>query len=814
MKNLYLVLLFFLLQLAYVSNAQDGFQPEIDSLKALLIQVEESNSMRYATICNRLAWEYRDVRADSALYYATMALIQAQQNGFKDIEIQSINYSGIAYRNLGNLTKALQKYLLALDLAEKEKNEEQRGYTLINIANLYQHQTNFYSSIEYLDKAVEQAKQLNDDRMLAYAYNNLGKSYKGLNDYRKSTEYYQKAIALRSSIGDISGEVSSQIDLVEVLYLQGSLDKAEKFSLDILLKLRVLNKPRKEAELYNTLAKNKLAQGDKINALNFAKAALKIVEDVDAKFEQMEILLTLSTIYKSQKNYPEAYKYHVLYSEGTKSILSEEIIRKTEQLINQHETQQQLEEILYLEKQDELNEKIIRSQRIIIIISGSFIVIVLLLVFITYRGYRIKRQLSNELLKNQDKIADDKELIEIQSEKLQELDRAKSRFFANLSHDLRSPLSLILGNLEILKSRVEIAFTQEALNNIETALKNCKRLLHLTDEINDLTRLEEGRVALKQVPVNIHSFLNLLTNMFVSNAALKGVNLMFEGEGEEDLKLRIDPRQFEKIFYNLTSNAIRHTRSQGAIIIGLEAQDSDILISISDTGEGISKESLPHIFNRFYQSKDSDSRTKEGLGIGLALVKELVDLHGATITVSSEIGKGTRFELRFKKELIEEVSSINDLSFDYVTGRKHLYDELDREDVIGVKLPNHGEFTKTLLVVDNHPEIRYHLRELLEDEYHIVECAHGAEAMELLNHNDIDLIITDLMMPWMDGFELIEAVKRSNDFNHIPLVVITALISDEDYEKVLSLGVNHYLRKPIKKNELKLLLKNILEEHA
>ncbi|MFT6882726.1 MAG: signal transduction histidine kinase/CheY-like chemotaxis protein [Marinoscillum sp.] len=812
MMNRFLVILFFLLLIVEVSKAQDSFQTEIDNLKALFIYVDEDNPKEYVTICNKLAWEYRDIRADSSLYYATLALLKAQLHGFKSLEIESINYSGIAYRNLGNLTQALQKYLLALDLSEKEGIDEQRGYTLINIGNLYQHQTNFNTSIEYLEKAVNHAKFLRNDRMLGYAYNNLGKSYKGLEDYRKATEYYKRAIAIRKVINAFSEEVSSKIDLVEVFYLQGDLTRAENYSLDILLKLRTLKKPRKEAELYNSMAKIKLAQGDQFYALKFAKTALKMSEEVDAKFEKMEILLTLSEIYKSVNNYTEAYKYHLLYSEGTKILLSEEIIRKTEQLINQHETHQQLEAISYLEKHDELNEKIIKAQRIIIIISIILISIVLILAFITYRGYRIKRRLSKELLKSRNEIAKDKAIIEIQSKKLQELDKAKSRFFANLSHDLRSPLSLILGNLEILKSRVDLAFTTDGLNNIETALKNCKRLLYLTDEINDLTRLEEGRVVLKLVPVNIQTYLKLLTDMFVSNAAMKGVDFVFKGEEEGELKLKIDPRQFEKIFYNLASNAIRHTSNLGSIAIGLESQGSDILISISDTGEGISKQSLPHIFDRFYQSKASGYQAKEGLGIGLALVKELVELHGASIVVQSELGKGTRFEIRFKKEDIDGVRSLDKLSFDYVIERKHLYDEIDKKDTIGLILRNQNAITKTLLVVDDNPEIRYHLRLLLEDDYDIVECAHGAEAMELLNHNDIDLIITDLMMPWMDGFELIGAIKASIEFNNIPIIVITASISEKDHEKVLGLGADHYIRKPINQNELKLLLKNTFEE--
>ena len=782
----------------------------VDSLHQELRQLSDGDLKKRVQINNALAWEYRDVRPDSSLFFANKALKISKENGFLDDEIQSINYIGVAYRNLSNFSKAFEKYLEALKLAEDRSNGEQRGYSLINLGNLYLYQTNFQGAIKYFIQALDQAQSLADKRMVGYCFLNLGRSYKGIAEYGQAELYYKQAIDIRGELGDEYGTLAAEIDLAETYMLQGNLKQAERYHLSLTERIDPDLNPRMLSVVFKNMSELYLAKNELDKAKQYAFKAIDITRDVNSRYEEKNVLENLSKIYANGNEYEEAYNTNVRYGELNQQLFSEENIRRIERLKSQYEMEQQEAENEFLRKQAELNQEIINRQKIIITLTVLGIVLFIIGIGVTIRAYLLKKNLSNKISRQKDKIQRDKEVIEKQSNKLKELDAAKSRFFANVSHDLRSPLSLIIGNLEMLREDEDVVLTPGAMKNLDTGYKNCKRLLYLTDEINDLTKLEEGKINLKQEVVRFGRYLEMLSEMFVGTAEYKGVRLTCKNYIEENIAVFIDPRQFEKIFYNLVSNAIRHTSKGDKITIETHDDGDSVLLNVIDSGEGIPKESLEYVFDRFYQSKDNQYRTKEGLGIGLALVKELVELHGGTITVESTLGLGTSFKMSFPKvNAMGEDANIG-TTFSYVSERKHLYDEIDREESAGISLPKQEGDKDSILIVDDHPEIRYHIRQILEDDYHIVEAAHGIEALELLKHNEISLIISDLMMPWMDGFELIEALKANDDFNKIPVLVVSARISEQDQEKVLYQGINDYLQKPFQKKELKLRINNLL----
>ena len=793
-----------------ISSAYAEENQVVDSLHLELRRLSESELKQRVAINNALAWEYRDVRPDSSLFFANRALRISRENGFLDDEIQSINYIGVAYRNLSNFSKAFEKYLEALKLAEERENGEQRGYSLINLGNLYLYQTNFQGAIKYFIQALDQAQSLADNRMVGYCFLNLGRSYKGISEYGQAELYYKQAIDIRGELGDEYGTLAAEIDLAETYMLQGNLKQSERYHLSLAERINPDTNPRMLSVVYKNMSELYLAKNELNKAKQYAFKAIDITRNVNSRYEEKNVLENLSKIYANGSEFEEAYNTNVRYGELNQQLFSEENIRRIERMKSQYEMEQQEAENEFLRKQAELNQEIINRQKIIITLTVLGIVLFIIGIGVTVRAYLLKKNLSNKISRQKDKIQRDKEVIEKQSNKLKELDAAKSRFFANVSHDLRSPLSLIIGNLEMLREDEDVVLTPGAMKNLDTGYKNCKRLLYLTDEINDLTKLEEGKINLKQEVVRFGKYLEMLTEMFVGTAEYKGVKLSCKNYIKEHIAVFIDPRQFEKIFYNLVSNAIRHTSKGDKITIETHDDGDSVLLNVIDSGEGIPKESLEYVFDRFYQSKDNQYRTKEGLGIGLALVKELVELHGGTIAVESTLGLGTSFKMSFPKvNAMGEDANIGS-TFSYVSERKHLYDEIDREESAGISLPKQEEDKESILIVDDHPEIRYHIRQILEDDYHIVEAAHGIEALELLKHNEISLIISDLMMPWMDGFELIEALKANDDYNKIPVLVVSARISEQDQEKVLYQGINDYLQKPFQKKELKLRINNLL----
>jgi signal transduction histidine kinase/CheY-like chemotaxis protein/AraC-like DNA-binding protein len=788
-----------------------GQVEQSDSLLSELKSLNPSDVKNRVEMNSALAWSYRDARPDSALFYANKARILAQEHGFDDLEIQAINYVGVAYRNLSNFSKAFEKYLEALKLSEERGNMEQRGYSLINLGNLYLYQTNYQGAIKYFIQALDQAQALANKRMVGYCFLNLGRSYKGIAEYGQAELYFSQAIDIRKNLEDTYGEYAAKIDLAEVYLLQGDLNKAEKYHLSLIDSLKPLDNPRLQVVVFNNLSKLYLAKNQLSKAEAFAFKALRITKDVNTRYDEKNTLDNLSKIYAQAEDFERAYQSQVKYSELNQQLFSEENIRRIEQLKGQYEMEQQELENQYLRKQTELNRQVIRSQRIMITLSVVGVILFLVTSIVSVRAYLVKKRLSQEISQQRDKIATDKQLIEKQSDKLLELDKAKSRFFANVSHDLRSPLSLIIGNLDMLKDDQDVILTASAIRNIETAHKNCKRLLYLTDEINDLTKLEEGKISLKKEVVKLSSYINMLTEMFVGTAQYKGVKLTSENAIAKDEAILIDPRQFEKIYYNLVSNAIRHTSAGDKIAINTSVDGDQLMIEVRDSGEGIAPESLPYVFDRFYQSRDNEYRSREGLGIGLALVKELVELHGGKITVESTLGLGTSFKIWLPRAVPNnEINS--PLTFTYVSERKHLYDDLDKSERVGANLPNQDEEKPSILMVDDHPEIRYHIRQILEDDYHLIEAAHGIEALELLKTNDVEVIISDLMMPWMDGFEFIESLKKDDQLKKIPVLVVSARITDSDQERVLTKGVNDYLQKPFQKKELVLRINNLLKQ--
>ncbi len=783
-------------------------------LSALKEELSKAQSPEEQTIAhNKLAWAYRDLRSDSALYHATRALKMAEANELHHHAVQALNYMGVAYRNLSVYSKAFEVYLQALKKAEDIGDEEQRGYALINIGNLYLFQQNFEGAIRYFIQALDQAQALGNKRMQGYCFVNLGRTYRGQGEYGQSELYYKQALEVRRDLDDVYGIKAVEIDLADVYRREGDLGKALDYSFEVKGRLDIETDGRALVMLNNNIAKIYLLRSDLPNAERFGLEALQLAEQFSSRYDVKEVLLTLSRIYESEDDFVKAYRRYVDYAELNQQLFSEENIRKIEQLRNQYEIQQQEAENEFLRRQDELNKQVIERQQTIILLTGGGVLLLLIIAAISFRAYRIRKRLSEEISQQKDQIEEDKNLIERQSEKLKELDAAKSRFFANVSHDLRSPLSLIMGNLEMIGEDEEAYLTSKAKKSLEVAFKNSKRLLYLTDEINDITRLEEGKIRLKLEQVRLNSYLKMLSEMFRSSAEYKGVKLEFRSSLEDHEVFAADPRQFEKIFYNLVSNALRHTRKGESIIISCSRNVEATYISIQDTGDGIPAHSLPHIFDRFYQSKENQFKSKEGLGIGLALVRELVQLHDGEISVSSEMGVGTTFTITLRNESITHLPGYQPEEANYVKDRNEIFRELEIDEKARPNVSIDGEkHESTILLVDDHPEIRYYIRQILEDNYNVIEAAHGIEALDLLEHREVHLIITDLMMPWMDGFELIESINGNERFKKIPLLVVSARISDDTKEKVLYKGVNDFIKKPFQKKELLLRIDNLLEQ--
>jgi signal transduction histidine kinase/ligand-binding sensor domain-containing protein/AraC-like DNA-binding protein len=412
-----------------------------------------------------------------------------------------------------------------------------------------------------------------------------------------------------------------------------------------------------------------------------------------------------------------------------------------------------------------------------------------------------------------ERINADLRLQHIESEKMHELDQAKSAFFANISHEFRTPLTLISGTVDTLKKRDENPSLRiEAYELIE---RNASKLLGLIYKLLELSKLESSKLKVEPKPGNISIFLENLTGSFIS--LFESREIYFQTElPEEGIYAFFDANKLEMIFTNLLSNAYKFTPEGGEVSfladVGTDEEGSlKLTVAVRDTGIGIPKDKLNHIFERFYQEESSKSRTYEGTGIGLSLVKELTDLLGGKVSVTSTLGKGSVFivELRLKSVATHEIIQIPEevnLNGSPILEFKSNY----ALNVENLNEPTILDKPKILVVEDN-VDLRKFMREQLQEDYMILEADNGSSGFETALNSLPDLIVSDVMMPEMDGICLCEKLKSEDITSHIPVILLTARADMDSRLEGLGMGADDYLTKPFKIEELSARIKNLLE---
>jgi signal transduction histidine kinase/CheY-like chemotaxis protein/AraC-like DNA-binding protein len=390
--------------------------------------------------------------------------------------------------------------------------------------------------------------------------------------------------------------------------------------------------------------------------------------------------------------------------------------------------------------------------------------------------------------------------LRIQAEKLQDLDKAKSRFFANISHEFRTPLTLIKNPIEHLEQHSDQSLSTETVKMIR---RNANRLLQMVNQLLDLSKIDEGSLKLILTEGDIFKCLRAATSSFNSHAAQRNIDYKVQIP-HEVLWASFDRDKLENIIYNLLGNAFKFCYDGASITILASFINGKLEIVVTDTGVGIPKEKLPRIFERFYQADDSSTRDKEGSGIGLSLSRDLAELMGGDISVISEMGEGATFTVVLPVEEIE-------------TGRRRgARQETVPESSQGTatfKLSGSDkrELPRILLVEDN-ADMRNFIRRQLLPYYLVSEAINGDSGLKKALKQPPDLIITDLMMPRMDGIELCRMLKSNLQTSHIPVIMLTAKAGRENKLEGLETGADDYLTKPFDGKELQVRIKNLIDQ--
>jgi signal transduction histidine kinase len=399
-------------------------------------------------------------------------------------------------------------------------------------------------------------------------------------------------------------------------------------------------------------------------------------------------------------------------------------------------------------------------------------------------------------------------------DRLSELDRLKSQFFANISHELRTPLTLILSPVEELLCRRD-QLPAQSVEALEIVRQNALRLLKLITDILEIIRLEEGRSNLRRQPMNLSQFVPAMLDSVRHLAKAKGLTLNLQGA--DGLIVNGDPERLEKVILNILTNAIKFTPVGGSITTAWWQGDARAVVEFRDSGVGITSKDLPFIFDRFRQADGSSTRKYQGMGIGLALAKDLVREHDGSLTARSEVGKGTtlRLELPLTTERVSEPAEGTQARTDEDPIARMYYDA-DRTVNLATEQPPESlapvaSGKLSVLVVDDEPDMRRFLVSILAPDYRVLQAADGKSGLDMIRQHKPHLVLLDLMLPIMDGLDVCQTIKADEQTRSIKVILLTARTDEHSKIAALQRGADDFLTKPFSTTEVRTRLANLLQ---
>lgn len=388
------------------------------------------------------------------------------------------------------------------------------------------------------------------------------------------------------------------------------------------------------------------------------------------------------------------------------------------------------------------------------------------------------------------------ESLEKKTQELEALNNFQSQFFINISHEIRTPLSLIKGNNELLGEQQVTEYNPDVQKYHKNIKTQTEKIGKIVDDVLDLAKMNANEFQLEKKSLVLNDFLKRLHFSFDSAFRQKKIDFYFDDCTEQCI-VNIDDIYLERAFNNLILNALKYTNEGGKVIIKLHQENNnDVTVIIKDTGIGIKEENLTKVFNRFFQA-DNIINKAGGSGIGLAFSKEVIDMHDGSIHVDSILGEGSEFKIKFPLVSLEQKIEADAIIPETIAIESDNF-----------KTPLLSSFYKNhILIVDDNIEMRTYIKELLQ-KYNCSEASNGIEALEILKNKPVDFIITDYMMPKMDGYQLIKEIKKLQIT--IPILMLTARGNLKDKLNILSLGIDDYITKPFSKEELIIRIHNAL----
>ena len=391
--------------------------------------------------------------------------------------------------------------------------------------------------------------------------------------------------------------------------------------------------------------------------------------------------------------------------------------------------------------------------------------------------------------------------------RIKELDDARTNLYTNITHEFRTPLTIITGMNDLMRTDPGRWLAEGS----ETIDRNARILLNLVNQMLDLAKLDAGAMPVRLIRSDINQYIRYIVELFHSVAASSGISLNYYSSGESAV-IDHDPEKLMQIISNLVSNALKFTSSPGRIDITTLLTDGEVIeIRVADTGTGITEDFLPYVFDRFTRADPGEGQKSGGSGLGLALTRELVTLLGGTICVDSIYGSGTEFTVRLpvtRNAAVQEGPGLQELRnrLSYFIGKK------PERDIKTEKTVHEGTERPILLVVEDNVDVTRYLMTILADSYDVIVAADGEEGISMAYEYVPDIILSDILMPVLDGIRMLDVIKNDLRTSHIPVVLLTARADISSRIEGLERGADAYITKPFNIEELKVQLKSLIAQ--
>lgn len=723
----------------------------------------------------------------AAIEACQKAIALSTQANLDSLKAASYLELGLIYQNSSTLDKAITNSLAALKLFTQLHDTLNIISSLNQLGNINLRFENYDESYAYFNRIEPYAFGLNDSSEIIDVFFRKGLIQQKREHYEEAIIEYQKSLNIASKFKAGNTEAILNGNIGSALTQIGQYQQAVPYLLKA-LSLKQKNNASTGSichtyldlsELYNYL-------GEYQQSMDCAQKVIDLTENTNDDYYRQYGFFYLAETQREAGLLNEAYDNLLTFSDLKDSFLDATKSQQLMELQIAYEAEKKDNKIQSLEQATALE----RTQKYFYLTLGGIILILGVSVFFIQW---VKHQKSKEML-----------------EKEKEIDTLKSNFFSNISHEFKTPLTLLLGPIT---TRLEAAKDEKERDELLLMQRNTLRLQRLINDLLDLSKSEAGQLELKTTPTAIDQLIKDLSNSFKPLANERNIRFSTEVDDRIVTKLVLtDKDKLETILINLLSNAFKYTPDFGAISIKVRLTPTHFFaIEVCDTGEGISKDQLNKIFDRFYQADLSSTHNKQGTGIGLSFSKELASLMGGDIAVKSTHKEGACFTVSLPLKEATASDYISETE-PQLTHSLHL-----QEALLALTPQEQSEEASSqkplLLLVEDHADVRKYIHSILDSEYTIIHAENGKTGQEKAFETIPDLIVSDVMMPFMNGFDLCQSLKSDIRTSHIPFVLLTAKSSAESRIQGLETQADCYLEKPFNPKELQLQIRNLTALH-